>query len=887
MKKLVFLPLLFAVMLVHARNYYVSNSGNDAAAGTIQAPWATLAKINSSMGTFLAGDSILFQRGGSFAGTLTVSKGGIVFSAYGVGVRPVLTGFYSIPSWTSIGSNRWTATVPSGLNNVRLLTLNDRVIRVGRFPDYEDGFSAWLRYSNGLAAVSPISVTATQPVATNLADGELVLFKNNWNLDVMPINSISGNTINCTNPAGMYGITANGFAGGNWGFFVQNSINALNVQNEWHYSNATKVLTLYSTVNPSTLGVFRIPVQTNIVLLGSTSNITIDNLDIQGCSEKAIVSTGGSNQTIKNCIVRFAQGWGIELRSTNAVIQNNLVRDIGSNGIWVSRSATITANVVKTCGNIEGLAGLTNSGAGTQGNQDNQHTGIEIETGDVSNGSPVVCRMNKIDSTGYAGIRYYGSNILIEKNVITYPCIAKSDGGGIYSWDQDGGITFINRRVKNNMILNSGKFLYGTSSPGLNTQGYGIYCDAGTSNVLIDSNVIGPSLFSPNASLQGCSPGAVTNTADDGAFYLNGGKNLTVRGNVVYGWPNAIMYWRYGNVANLSNVTGIRIVGNALYVNGGGTNLCSWNKSFVYHTYDNSSIPQIQAQIQNLGVIDSNYVSNFAPSPYMYKGDAVNPGGPVKLAQWQSFSGKSTNDVPFQSGTPTFVANPTDKDTTIYFVGFSKKDYQGRVYNNQATVPAFYANIFFDNGLAPIVLPVTLVEFTARKDRDNINMVSWKTANEQNSSYFAIERSGDGRSFVEIGRVTSNNRGAEMSQYNFSDAQPLFGANYYRLKMFDRDGSFRYSSIVLVGRKVAGSVQIEQLALNATSNSMIIGLSTDRAQRVNYSLVGVNGVVLSNHNVQLQAGFNKFISNPRLSSALYYVRVATGDEIITRSVLAQ
>jgi hypothetical protein len=59
----------------------------------------------------------LFQRGGTFTGTLTISKG-IVFSAYGSGSLPVLTGFYTIPSWTAAGTNLWTATIPSGLNNV-------------------------------------------------------------------------------------------------------------------------------------------------------------------------------------------------------------------------------------------------------------------------------------------------------------------------------------------------------------------------------------------------------------------------------------------------------------------------------------------------------------------------------------------------------------------------------------------------------------------------------------------------------------------------------------------------------------------------------------------------------------------------------------------------
>lgn len=678
--------------------YYVSNLGNDANNGlTPSTAWATIAKVNSSMASFNAGDSILFEKGGTFVGTLNVAKSGIIFSAYGSGNKPIITGFYTIPSWTNTGTNLWSATIPSGLNNVRLLTLNDRVIRPGRFPDYADNSSAWLRYTGQLPATSSVTVASTTAINTNLADGELVLFKNNWNLDVMPITGITGNNITCTNPGGLYGIAANAFANGNWGFFVQNSVNALNQQNEWAYNNNSKIVTMYSTTNPSTLGTIKIPRQTALISLGTNSNVTLDNLDIQGCSEKAITGTG-SGITIKNCNVRFVQGWGIDLRGANFNIQNNWVRDIGSNGIWITQSGNITGNTVETCGNIEGLAGLTSGGLGNQGNQDNQHTGIEIETG---NTSVVNCSNNIIDSTGYAGIRYYGSNITIEKNFITYPCIAKSDGGGIYSWDNDGGVNFTNRRVKNNVILNSGKFLFGTSTPGLNTQGYGIYCDAGTSNVLIDSNVIGPSLYSPNAGIQGCTSGSITNTEDDAGIYLNGGKNLTLRENIVFGWPQSIAFWRYGQVPALANVTGMRIVGNALYTNPVGSDLCTYNTSFRYYTYDASTVPQIIAQIQGFGVMDSNFIAN-STSPFMYKGNAANPGGPVTLDTWRTNTGKDLNSVNFPTTTPDFQFNETATPKTYSFPGLRKIDYRGVVYNNSAVIPAFYGNIFFPAGTATV-----------------------------------------------------------------------------------------------------------------------------------------------------------------------------------------
>lgn len=77
---------------VTARNpatYYVSPGGNDANAGTSPgSPWKTVAKVNGW--TFIPGDSVLFQGGQTFAGSITFASSGtssspIVISSYGTG----------------------------------------------------------------------------------------------------------------------------------------------------------------------------------------------------------------------------------------------------------------------------------------------------------------------------------------------------------------------------------------------------------------------------------------------------------------------------------------------------------------------------------------------------------------------------------------------------------------------------------------------------------------------------------------------------------------------------------------------------------------------------------------------------------------------------------
>ena len=80
-----------------SRKFYVSNSGSDAnsfsAAQNSATPWATMSKVQSSLGSFSSGDSILFARGSRFSGTLTIqSKTGLYFGAYGTGVDPLFWG---------------------------------------------------------------------------------------------------------------------------------------------------------------------------------------------------------------------------------------------------------------------------------------------------------------------------------------------------------------------------------------------------------------------------------------------------------------------------------------------------------------------------------------------------------------------------------------------------------------------------------------------------------------------------------------------------------------------------------------------------------------------------------------------------------------------------
>lgn len=93
--------------------------------------------------------------------------------------------------------------------------------------------------------------------------------------------------------------------------------------------------------------------------------------------------------------------------------------------------------------------------------------------------------------------------------------------------------------------------------------------------------------------------------------------------------------------------------------------------------------------------------------------------------------------------------------------------------------------------------PVEFVSFKGAWKGDVIGL-EWKTASEVNNDYFEIERSNNGLQFTPIGKVASQGNSQSLKQYSFTDANPLHGTNYYRLKQVDFDGAFGYSAIVEV-----------------------------------------------------------------------------------------
>ncbi len=177
----------------------------------------------------------------------------------------------------------------------------------------------------------------------------------------------------------------------------------------------------------------------------------------------------------------------------------------------------------------------------------------------------------------------------------------------------------------------------------------------------------------------------------------------------------------------------------------------------------------------------------------------TNSFTPAVTLEWSS-DGSVWNNIAYNSGSAgttwsSFTSAPlpagADNQASLSF----RWTYTTSVGN----VPCdnFAGNFRIDDFkvIAVSVLPVELTDFRCRLEKATV-LLSWRTATESDNNYFAVERSNDGRQFVEIGRLAGAGTSSEPLDYYFTDESPAPGTNYYRLRQVDTDGRFSFSPVV-------------------------------------------------------------------------------------------
>ncbi len=103
--------------------------------------------------------------------------------------------------------------------------------------------------------------------------------------------------------------------------------------------------------------------------------------------------------------------------------------------------------------------------------------------------------------------------------------------------------------------------------------------------------------------------------------------------------------------------------------------------------------------------------------------------------------------------------------------------------------------MYFFIQLSPII-PIELVDFTAKTLENKGVLLEWTTATEKSNKGFEIETSLDGATWTVLSWVNGQGNSEKLTKYSFLHQTSLDETNYYRLKQVDDDGKAKYSKTV-------------------------------------------------------------------------------------------
>lgn len=650
--------------------YYVSSSiGNDNNAGTINAPWKTLAKVNS-ITTFIAGDTVFLMRGDTWNESLIIPASGsaslkFVISAYGTGAKPIISGFANAVNWVAAGTNLWQSDAVSTLPTCNIASINGVNYAKGRTPDV--GY--WNQAStNGSTTIT--DATNLNAATLNWSGATVVVRELMYEVNTHSITSASGNTITFS--------SGGAIPGNGWGYFIQNDPRACNLQNEWAYSSTTKKITMFSTTAPINV---KIPaIETGIDLNGK-QYVSIDNIDIRGFNTSGVyirTNVVPNGITIQNCDFSFIGVNAIDGYGDPAVnphgnapglkVLNNTFTDIGSRGIYAASAsnAQVNNNTLTRIGHFPGM--------GSDG--DNSYTGI------ICDGDNSQVKFNTLSFIGYNGIHWDGASTLIQGNYINTTTYVKDDGGGIYCFPvqcspTNGPTTCVQatRTVRDNIVMNS---LSAPAGSPFGKQGCGIYLDGQSPNVRVINNTVANDLSVSTGFL---------------GIFVNGGNDVFCDSNTTFNWQ--IGYYLTKVNAPINNIT----VTNNIFVAVTPNTTCGLGQYSAEFLPGASGMPVTFIANNNVYARPLNETQG-----WIYK----NFGSPCNtLAQWQTATGKdagSTSSPKLISTVNDFRLDINPSATTASItLPFIYRDFRNATYPGSATIPAYGSMLYVQDGIAPPV----------------------------------------------------------------------------------------------------------------------------------------------------------------------------------------
>ena len=281
----------------------------------------------------------------------------------------------------------------------------------------------------------------------------------------------------------------------------------------------------------------------------------------------------------------------------------------------------------------------------------------------------------------------------------------------------------------------------------------------------------------------------------------------------------------------------------------------------------------------------ASYTSSVIEPIDAYKGDLartilyVATAYESSVAGWQGNS--NANDVLNGTSYPAFdnwyllllygwhIQDPVstkeiDRNNDVYMIQGNRNPYIDH--------PEYVTMVWQCTGL----LPVTIIDFTAKKYNESV-LLKWYATYETNFKSYEVQRSNDGILFTTIGQVAGRN----LANYSFTDNNLPGGDRfYYRIKMIDIDGKSTYCKTI----SILMNAQITDMLVypNPTSQKLTIQLQQALTTADELQVSDVAGRILMRQ--QLARGQKTVELNvTNLAPGRYFIRIPEGNQVINKS----
>lgn len=603
------------IFSLSASHYYLSSSdplASDNNTGLSPSlPWKTITKLNTHV--YQANDTIFFKCGDIFRGNILVSQGGtaaapIVFTSYGTGAKPIISGAEPITNWAIVTNQNYYASSYTG--TVNNFFVNGKEQTLARFPNEHSYLSLDSAQVNYLKDASLSAIT----LAMGIGGAKVCVHSSQWSWEKSIVASYAANKITYSTPMIK--------ALNNYGYFLADKMAFLDTTSEWIYDATGHYLYYYPPigVNPNNQNCEISVYQNGIEFAANVSYINLNNLAFTQQANAGISLAYNTNRhfTINNCYFSGQYKYGISLKGRYCHISNCYFREVDGMATYIYGNGA-GASTVDNCTFVNN--GVTRlSGIGGQ-----------------LNGTALMCAAdsnyfhhNTIDSTGYCGISADGAYNLVERNKINHAMLIENDGAAIKGW----GAGTHHSIYRNNFIENSDGNTEGTYQASFITPA--IYFDFNVNNCTIANNTV----YHHNKK---------------GIFQNSSNFNHTITGNVLHG----------GNI--LLDFNGSSLAPNPVPITG----MTVKHNSFFSKDFNSVIIRQVDySNTYNTGILDSNYYFQpYNANRYALRMNGMTPNY-YSFVNWQATGNDAHTKSSFVSWTAptsndTLIMNQTDTIVTV------------------------------------------------------------------------------------------------------------------------------------------------------------------------------------------------------------------------------